>query len=107
MTRLMLALAAWMGLVAVAAASLTPRKDFPPPGREAPPAQAGRLSAEVLRQVAGLRPNLEFQLTPQTEVLLDGKPCPFSAVPADARIVSLEVAADKKTVLKVHFRSGR
>jgi hypothetical protein len=43
-------------------------------------------------------------VTDRTEILLDGKPCKYEAIPATASIVRMEVAADKKTVLKIHFR---
>jgi hypothetical protein len=51
--------------------------------------------------------NTEFVVTDQTEITLNGKACKFDAVPARARIIRMEVAEDKKTVLKVHFRTGK
>jgi hypothetical protein len=48
-----------------------------------------------------------FVVTEQTEVLLNGKPCKYEEVAGHACIVWMEVAADKKTVLKVHFRVGK
>jgi hypothetical protein len=49
----------------------------------------------------------EFVVTEQTEILLDGKPCKYQDVARDARIVRMEVAEDKKTVLKIHFRTRK
>jgi hypothetical protein len=49
----------------------------------------------------------EYRLTAQTEITLDGKPCKFSTIPASAKIIQMEVAADGHTVLRVHFRSTR
>jgi hypothetical protein len=49
----------------------------------------------------------EFVITEQTEVLLDGKPCKYQDVFGNARIVRMEVAEDKKTVLKIHFRTAK
>jgi hypothetical protein len=46
----------------------------------------------------------DFFVTEETEVLLNGKPCSYAQIPAHASIVFMEVGADKKTVLKVHFR---
>ncbi|MBY0525396.1 MAG: hypothetical protein K2R98_18455 [Gemmataceae bacterium] len=47
----------------------------------------------------------QFRVTDDTEVLLDGKPCKFRQVPASATILHMDVAADGKSVLKIHFRS--
>jgi hypothetical protein len=107
MTRLTLTLAVWMSLVSVASATLTPRKDTPKFGRELPPAQASQLPAEVPEQATGRGAGSEFVLTEQTEILLNGKPCKYAEVPAHASIVRMEVAADNKTVLKIHFRTRK
>lgn len=48
-----------------------------------------------------------MHLTPQTTVYLDGQPCPYSAIPANAVITYAEVAEDGKTLLLIRFRSGR
>jgi hypothetical protein len=132
MTRLTLTLAACLGFVSVASASLTPRKDPPTFGRdvpqaqaaklaalaleqatargtrsEVPPAQAARLSALAREQAAAPEAPSEFVMTEQTEVLLNGKPCKYAEVPGHARIVRMELGADNKTVLKIHFRTGK
>src|SRR5262249_22148951 len=101
MTRLTLTLAAWMSLVPVASASLTPRKEPRWPGKEVP-------SAPVPSEPAAGRGNpSELVVTGRTRVLLDGKPCKYEEVPAHARIGGMEVAADRKTVLEVRFRTGK
>jgi hypothetical protein len=118
MTRLTLTLAVWIGLMtAAASASLSPRKDSLLLDREAPPARVAAPPAHVAAPPAhvaappaqptgqGARP--EFALTEQTTVLLDGKPCRYQDVPANARIVHMEVAADRTTVLTIHFRTGK
>src|SRR5262249_27638537 len=107
MTRLILMLAAWMGLVSVGWASLTPPKKLPPFGKELPQIPASKLWAQALEQEAERRAESEFIVTHRTEVLLNGKPCRYEEVPGHARIVSMEVAADKKTVLKIHFRTRK
>ncbi len=107
MTRLTLALAAWISLVSVAPASLTPRKDRSPPDPSVPRLRPPDLAAQAPRQVAGPATAPEFVVTEQTEVLLDGQPCRYEDVPARARIVRMEVAPDRKTVLRIHFRVGK
>jgi hypothetical protein len=49
----------------------------------------------------------EFAVTNQTEVLLNGKPCKYAQVPTRASIVYMELAADKKTVLRIHFQTKK
>ncbi len=106
MMRLTLTLAIWTGLVAVAPASLTPRKESALLGTEGTRAwRSTRPAVDTLGQTAtrGTRP--EYRLTNETEILLDGKPCRYEAIPANARIIRMEVGADKKTVLKILFRT--
>jgi hypothetical protein len=107
MTRLTPALAVWISLVAAASASLTPRKDRPPLGPEAPQVLANKLSAPAPQQAGGVGSAPEFAVTERTEILLDGKPCRYEDVPEKARILRMEVAPDKKTVLRIQFRSGK
>lgn len=49
----------------------------------------------------------EFAVTGATEVLLNGRPCQFKQIPSSASIIRMEVDADGKTILRIHFRSGR
>ncbi len=49
----------------------------------------------------------DFVLTEESEVLLNGKACLFNDIPKDAEIIYLEVARDRKTVLKIHFRTRK
>jgi hypothetical protein len=46
-------------------------------------------------------------MMPRTVVVLDGRRSAYSSVPDHARIVRMEVAADRKTVLRVFFRTRR
>jgi hypothetical protein len=107
MTRSVLALAVWMGLVSVASASLTPRKESLPFGKEVPQGRAAKLPARALEQVAGRETTPEFLVTDQTEIRLNGKLCKYHEVPAGASIVLIELAADQKTALKIHFRTRK
>ena len=107
MIRLIQTLAVWMSLATVVSASLTPRKDLPPLGKAVPSVPASILSIDALEQVAGRETEPEFVVTNQTEVLLNGKACRYEEVPSQARIVRMEVAADTKTVLKIHFRTRK
>ncbi len=67
--------------------------------------------ANVVKPVAAGQPakdkdgHPEVQLNAQTAVYLDGQPCPYSAIPADAIITYAEVAEDGKTLLLIRFRS--
>jgi hypothetical protein len=107
MTRLTLTLAAWISLVSGVSASLTPRKDSPPFGNEPLAAQASKLLPPAPIRTAERGISTEYLLTEQTEVLLNGKPCKYEKVPAHASIVHMEVAADNKTLLTVHFRTRK
>jgi hypothetical protein len=106
MTRLMLALAAWISLVSVLSASLTPTREPFRGGSEVAPARTPLPSAERPEALAG-RGGSDFVVTERTEVLLNGKPCRYETVPPGATIVQMEVAADGKTVLKVQFRTRK
>jgi hypothetical protein len=77
------------------------------PLRELPPIPASKLPAQVKEQKAAKEAEPEFVVTRQTEVLLNGKPWRYEEIPDHASIVGMEVAADKKTVLKIHFRTRK
>ncbi len=49
----------------------------------------------------------EYVITEKTEILLDGKPARYEAVPGTATVERMEVAPDGKTVLRVYFRAGK
>ena len=107
MTRLTLALAAWMALVSLAPASLTPRKQRQPADAGVLPLRALAPPSLAPGRVAGPATASEFVVTEQTEVLLDGKACRYADVPARATVLRMEVAPDGKTVLRIQFRTGR
>jgi hypothetical protein len=103
MTRLTLALAAWISLISAASATLTPRSERPTTGGEIRPAAAPRSLGSTGQRTAACNDAAEYVLTEETEVLLNGKPCRYREVPASATILRMEVAPDRKTVLKVLF----
>ncbi len=105
MTRLALTLAVWMSVVSVVEATLSPRSE--PRTARVPSPEVARLAAQLLSPAANRGATPEFVLTEQTEILLDGQPCKFEEIPAHARITHLEVAADNKTALKIHFRTRK
>lgn len=49
----------------------------------------------------------EFLLTDKTEIKLDGKRIRYADVPDHSVIIFVELAADDKTMLKLHFRSKK
>ncbi len=76
------------------------RQGLPPQGRPRPPADPAPPAAE--------KPDKpKLVITDKTEVQLDGQACKLADVPGTASVVSLEVSADKKTILKIHFQSQK
>lgn len=76
--------------------------------------KATRTNPELLRRSTTARPNGEvkpadgeFALTSETEVLLDGKPCAYKNVPAGSSVTRIEVAQDRRTVLRIEFKSPK
>jgi hypothetical protein len=115
MKSLTLTLAVWISLVSMVSASLAPRKEprlpprpnLPTVEKQAPPVRASLVSARVPDPAAEESMESEFVVTEQTEIWLDGKPCKYPDVAPHARIMRMEVAADRKTVLKIHFRTRK
>ena len=105
MTRLTLTLAVWMSLVPLASASVTPTKETRPLSRAS--LKARSLLLPILEQTLERHSSPEYLVTDRTEILLDGKTCKYAEIPAHATITRMEVAADKKTVLKIHFRTRK
>lgn len=109
MKRLTLTLVAWLGVVSVVSASLTPRKESPRWVNYVPRAQPARIAkgSTPVPEPGAPGGQAEFVMTERTEVFLNGKPCKYRDVPGHASILRMELAADKKTVLKVHFRTRK
>jgi hypothetical protein len=49
----------------------------------------------------------EFSLTADSEVRVNGRRCEYKDVPAGATIVRIEVAPDRKTVVRIEFRTTK
>jgi hypothetical protein len=64
--------------------------------------RAEGLTVRFVRPVA--TPSEPYQIAPDTEVTLDGRPADFAAVPAGATVEYLEVTPDG-VIRRVHFRS--
>jgi len=107
MLRLTTALAVWIVLGSVASATLTPRKErlLRDPAPLSPP--ASYVARETPAASAGPATASEFSVNKRTEILLDGKPCRYEDVPEQASIQRMEVAPDRKTVLRIHFRTAK
>jgi hypothetical protein len=105
MNRLTLALAVWIGAASVGSASLTPRKETLTWNKEA--AQTVRVAAQAKETVLEEPGNSEFVVGQQTEILLDGKPCEYRQIPASAAILRMEVAPDRKTAVRIYFRTRK
>ncbi len=107
MARLSLALLACLCLVSSASAALSSlhKKNDPTPFGH-------RLALELKQSAPAVAPSTatsepELVINDRTEVQVDGRACRYQDVPANAAIVFMEVAVDKKTVLKVYFKASK
>jgi hypothetical protein len=107
MTRLVLALTVLFCTLSSAKANLAPRIDSFSFGKELPARVAKALSAAVLPAAPLDGQKDEYRITDQTEVVLDGRACKYRDVPNNAAIVKMEVAGDKRTVVKICFRTRK
>lgn len=115
MTRLTMALTVSLCCLSSATASLAPRSELSAVGKTTLPRSAHDLPIDLDKSTSSSatedkedKPeDPKFVVTDETEVQLDGRVCKFKDVPAAATIVSLDLAADKKTILKIHFESKK
>lgn len=105
MTRPGLSLTALLCLVTTAMTSPARSNDTRTLGRELPPSVVRAISPEIFKSASGTGQKEEFRITYETEIVLDGRPCKYRDVPSNAVILKMEVGTDKKTVLKIHFRT--
>jgi hypothetical protein len=109
MTRLFLTLSAWLCLVSLASATLSPRKETSRLDNSVPKALASKASNVLVKnseQTERGTPS-DYIMTEETEVLLNGNLCNYKEIPDHASIERMEVGIDKKTVLRVHFRTRK
>jgi hypothetical protein len=106
--------AAFLCILSPVLANVAPRNEPPNARRTTLPTTAKDQSPDPDKSGAATAPAPEEKsekpklvLTDDTEVMLDGVRCKFADVPATADIVTLEVAADKKTITKIHFQSKK
>jgi hypothetical protein len=107
MMRPLWALVVLLCVLSPAPASLAGRKEPPVFDRTPPAAEARSLPATVAREVLAPRARPQYQLTEETEVVLDGRPCKYRDVPGNVSIIRMEVGPDEKTILKIHFRTRK
>jgi len=89
-----------------ATASLSPRNGASP-GKELPRAHRETLFPEYHKAAPADGAKEDFVINDDSEIKLDGRACEYKDVPGDAEITLFEVAADKKTVVKIHFQSKK
>jgi len=99
MIRLTLLLVACLVFVSTSQAALAPHSDRGFLDR--------KLDQRIVKEASALNSDDELRITDETEVKLDDRACKYAEVPENAEITLIEVTADKKTVLKVHFRSRK
>ena len=105
MTRIAVALVAFVCAVPLALASLSPKSDSLILGKSL--SLVASKTREARAESLGLKGPEEFVITNHTEVTLDGSGCSYKDVPGNASIKHLEIAADRKTILKIDFRTQR
>jgi hypothetical protein len=99
MIRLTMVLVASFLSLSLAHASLAPQKERSIFDRPLPPAPKAEPAEE--QEGGGL------VISDDTEVKLDGKGCKYEEIPESAEVILLEVGKDKKSVLKLHFRTKK
>ncbi len=85
-------------LTSLAAAPTPPKDSTKPTEKPAKIEKADEVSLEE---------NDQFNLTKEAEIRLDGRPVQYSDVPDSAVIVNMQVAPDRRTIVRIHFRSSK
>ena len=102
-TRLTMALVASLFVYSTATATLTLRKN-PVPELGKQWNEELKLDSRKSEPKAEAQTDGGLRMNEKTEIKLDGQACRYEDVPRDAQIIHIEVAGDRKTVLKVHFQ---
>jgi hypothetical protein len=75
--------------------------------RRLPQTMEKDIPLKFLRSLPTTAANDDFRITAATEVLLDGRPCPYQRIPNHATIILLETMTNEsKEIARIHFRSG-
>ena len=98
MTRIAAAMATLLSSLAPASATTTAIKN--PLTKPAP--EYVRLPAPPAPKAPA--PPVELAIGDATEVVLDGRPCDYKDIPANATVVRVEVGSDRTTVRRIEFR---
>jgi hypothetical protein len=107
MTRLLMAMTVVLCTLLSAHATLSEPKERSGFDRTLAPGLARALPGSLGRQVSAPTGREEFQLTEDSEILLDGRPCKYKDVPGNVSITHMELGPDNRTILKIHFRTRR
>lgn len=107
MTRWTMTFAAFLCFLPCVRANLSPQNGLPLLGKDSPPKAAPAPPADPAPPAAEKPDKPKLVITDKTEVQLDGQACKLADVPGTASVVSLEVSADKKTILRIHFQSQK
>lgn len=76
--------------------------------RKLPHAMTNAIPLGSVRSVSTAAANDDFRITSATEVLLDGRPCPYARIPNNATIILLETTTNEsKEIARIHFRTGQ
>jgi hypothetical protein len=101
----MLASAALLLPLSLASATQSPRIDLPVIGKDISPRAARNAPAEAAEPTDKAESQGGFIINDKTEVKLDGMPCKLADVPKGAEIDAVDLGPDKKTILRISFRS--
>lgn len=96
---------AWVGVVVPVRASVATVKPVERPKLHRLPDLP--LSKVLKPETRDVPPPAEAEVTDDTEVTLDGKPCALKDVPTTATVVRMVLGKDGKRVTEIDFRSGR
>jgi hypothetical protein len=100
MARLTTALVALLCCLPLAQGKVAPRKDCPTCSKQ--------FTQRAIKEAfATEESNDDLVITAATEIQLDGRACKYEDVPKGAEVVLLQIASDKKAILKIHFRSKK
>ena len=100
MIRYFLTLMSWIALLPSANAMITPHRDF------SPLRESGY--HPFVKRLTALAQDRPYQITEQTEVLLDGRTCKYQEVPNSAEIIQMEIDSDiSRGIVRIHFQSRK